>query len=49
MQSWHNVRIVSVPAFRFVCYHNLGHEVAQLVESLCYKPEGHGFDSRWGH
>ena len=21
--------------------------VAQLVEALCYKPEGHGFDSRW--
>jgi len=25
---------------------NLG---AQLVEVLCYKPEGHGFDSRWCH
>jgi len=24
-----------------------GHTVAQLVEALCYKPEGHGFDSRW--
>jgi hypothetical protein len=23
--------------------------VVQLVESLCYKPEGRGFDSRWGH
>ena len=22
--------------------------VAQLVEALCYKPKGHGFDSRWG-
>ena len=22
-----------------------GHVVAQLVEALCYKPEGHGFDS----
>jgi len=21
--------------------------VAQLVEALCYKPEGHGFDSQW--
>jgi hypothetical protein len=21
--------------------------VAQLVEALCYKPEGRGFDSRW--
>jgi hypothetical protein len=23
----------------------LGYAVAQLVEALCYKPEGHGFDS----
>jgi hypothetical protein len=23
--------------------------VAQLVEALRYKPEGHGFDSRWSH
>jgi len=21
--------------------------VAQLVKALCYKPVGHGFDSRW--
>jgi len=27
----------------------LGHEVAQLVEALRYKPEGRGFDSRWCH
>ena len=26
-----------------------GHAVAQLVEALRYKPEGHGFDSRWCH
>jgi len=25
------------------------HMVAQLTEALCYKPEGHGFDSRWCH
>jgi hypothetical protein len=24
------------------------HAVAWLVEALCYKPEGHGFGSRWG-
>jgi hypothetical protein len=24
----------------------MGHAVAQLVEALCYKPEGHGFKSR---
>ena len=23
--------------------------VAQLVEALCYNPEGRGFDSRWRH
>ena len=23
--------------------------MAQLVEALCYKPEGHGFDSWWCH
>jgi hypothetical protein len=23
--------------------------VAQLVEALCYEPEGRGFDSRWCH
>jgi hypothetical protein len=26
-----------------------GYAVAQLVEALCYKPEGRGFDSRWCH
>jgi hypothetical protein len=26
-----------------------GHPVAQLVEALCYKPEGRGFDSRCCH
>jgi hypothetical protein len=26
-----------------------GYAVAQLVEALCYKPEGCGFDSRWCH
>ena len=26
-----------------------GDAVAQLVEALCYKPEGRGFDSRWCH
>jgi len=27
----------------------LGHAVAQLVETLRYKPEGRGFDFRWYH
>jgi hypothetical protein len=26
-----------------------GHEVAQVVEALRYKPEGRGFDSQWCH
>ena len=26
-----------------------GHEVAQLVEALCYRPEGRRFDSQWCH
>jgi hypothetical protein len=26
-----------------------GYVVAQLVEALRYKPEGRGFDSRWGY
>jgi hypothetical protein len=26
-----------------------GYEVAQLVEVLCYKPEGHGFDFQLIH
>jgi len=25
----------------------LGYVVSQLAETLCYKPYGHGFDSRW--
>jgi hypothetical protein len=25
-----------------------GHAVAQLVEALCYKPKGRGFESQWG-
>jgi hypothetical protein len=24
----------------------LGHAVAQLIEALCYKPQGRGFDSQ---
>ena len=27
----------------------LGYAVAQLVETLCYKPEGRGFDTPWFH
>jgi hypothetical protein len=27
----------------------VGQALAQLVEALHYKPEGHGFNSRWCH
>jgi hypothetical protein len=35
-----NKQIISI-VFKF-----MGHAVAQLVEALCYKPEGRGFESR---
>jgi hypothetical protein len=32
----------------FLCiFLPLGHAVAQMVEALCYKPEGRGFESRF--
>jgi len=27
----------------------IGQAMGQLVEALCHKPEGHGFESRWCH
>jgi hypothetical protein len=40
-------RVVSVNIMIISSYHTIikGHVVVQLVEALCYKPEGHGFDS----
>jgi hypothetical protein len=35
--------------FRNILVLARGHAVAQLVEGLCYKSEGHGFDSCWVH
>ena len=32
-----------------VVYLPRGHSVLQFVEALRYKPDGHGFDSRWCH
>jgi hypothetical protein len=32
-----------------LCIHSWGHTVVYLVETLCYKPEGHRFDYGWGH
>jgi hypothetical protein len=34
MHSLHTVITMSVPEFRFFCYHKLGQEVVQLVESV---------------
>jgi len=38
---------VSINYFQYLSCR--GHAVAQLVEALCYKPEGRGFNSRWCH
>jgi hypothetical protein len=32
-----------------VARYSFGHAAAQLVEALCCKSEGAGFDSRWCH
>jgi len=43
--------ILGLPFYKCVC-RCLQTELragAQLVEALCYKPEGRGFDSRWCH
>jgi hypothetical protein len=39
----------SVLCLTFIYYMYNMYAVAQLVEALCYKPEGRGFDSRWCH
>jgi hypothetical protein len=39
----------AVAVFEVICYSTWGNAVAQLVEALCYKPEGRGFGSRWCH
>jgi hypothetical protein len=43
--------ILGTLMFKFLTHTAIwwGHTVAQLVEALCYKLEGHGFDSRWCH
>ena len=30
-------------------YHVLAHVVAQLVEALRYRLDGHGFSAQWNH
>jgi hypothetical protein len=45
---WYGVTTVR-HAFTFSsCNTDWGHVVAQLVEALCYKPDGRGIESRWG-
>ena len=39
------IRIISYRSTRLV---HRGYAVTQLVEALRYKPEGRGFDFRWG-
>ena len=34
--------------FKLLLFTFLGYSVAQLVEAMCYKPEGRGFESQWG-
>ena len=49
------VTIIAVDSQKCILYIVLscmllsGYAVAQLVEALRYRPEGRGFDSRWGH
>jgi hypothetical protein len=35
--------------FNLYVFRQQGHAVAYLVEVLCYKPEGRGFNTRWGY
>ena len=44
-----NVKTVKSKTDLHYVYTSQGHAVTQLVERLRYKPEGHGFDSRWCH
>ena len=49
-KTWINSWLIYVTiCFRISTPFLKGHAVAQLVEALRYKPEGHGFDSRWCH
>jgi hypothetical protein len=38
--------VMDVTGFLCVSLGNEGHAVAQLIEALCYKLEGHGIESR---
>jgi hypothetical protein len=46
----HGVMLNVTQAYLYLySYLHQGYAVAQLVETLYYKPEGRGFDSRWSH
>jgi hypothetical protein len=41
---------ITIPSFLVLpLFLGGGHAVALLVEALCYKSEGRGIDSQWGH
>ena len=48
MRTWIIDSTLYLP-FRIVNTCLVGYTVAQLVEPLRYKSEGHGFDFRWCH
>jgi hypothetical protein len=39
----------NIAKYLSLLWDKLGHAVAQLVETLHYKPAGRGFDSLWCH
>jgi hypothetical protein len=42
-----NIPEEQMPQLVLVMSRYCGYAVAQLLEALCYKSEGRGFDSRW--
>lgn len=47
LTAWAGITLYS--PFVAVLIPQWGHAVAQLAESLPYKPAGRGFDSRWSN
>jgi hypothetical protein len=45
-----NLKVLTLAVYYQLCIRIItGHTVAQLVEALHYKSEGHGFDFWWCH
>jgi hypothetical protein len=42
-------KIFGEPFLHAVGLYGMGHAVEKLVDALCYKSEGRGFDSQWCH